>query len=99
MALVVAIALALFVVDGAWQYVVVAVGGAIELGEAGLWWRWTHRRRPAVGVETLVGRVVEIDEDGWARVDGARWRVRGAGARESARVVGVDGLTLLVERE
>jgi membrane protein implicated in regulation of membrane protease activity len=99
MALVVGILLALFVVDGVWQYVVVAVGGAIEIVEAGFWWRWTHRRRPAVGVEALVGRVVEVDEDGWARVAGERWRVRGAQPRESARVVGVDGLTLLVERE
>jgi membrane protein implicated in regulation of membrane protease activity len=99
MALVVGIFLALFVVDGAWDYVVIAVGGAIEVVEAGFWWRWTHGRRPAVGVETLLGRTVEVDEDGWARVAGERWRVRGAEPRESARVVGVDGLTLLVERE
>jgi membrane protein implicated in regulation of membrane protease activity len=98
-ALLVGIFLALFVVDGAWEYVVVAVGGAIELGEAAFWWRWTHRRRPAVGVEGLAGRLVEVDAEGWARVDGALWRVRGAGPGESARVVGVDGLTLVVERE
>jgi membrane protein implicated in regulation of membrane protease activity len=98
-ALVIGILLALFVLDGPWQYVAVAVGGAIEIGEAGLWWRWTHRRRAAVGVEALVGRTVTVDEDGWARVVGERWRVRGAEPGESARVVGVDGLTLIVERE
>ena len=99
MAFLVSVFLAVFFLDGPWQYLVVAVGGAIEIGEAALWWRWTHRRRPDVGVERLVGRTVTVDEDGWARVVGERWRVRGAEPGESARVVGVDGLTLLVERE
>jgi len=97
-ALVVGILLALFVVDGAWEYAVVAGGGAIELGEAWFWWRWSHRRRPAVGVEALLGRVVEVDDDGWVHAAGERWRVRGAAAGERARVIGVDGLTLVVEK-
>jgi membrane protein implicated in regulation of membrane protease activity len=96
MALLVGILLALFVTDGAWDYVVIAVGGAIELGEAGFWWRWTHRRRPAVGVETLVGRTVEV-ERGWTVVAGERWRVSGV-EDGPARIVAVDGLTLVGER-
>src|SRR3954454_15611959 len=96
MALLVAIVLAVFVVDGAWGYAVIAVGGAIELGEATFWWRWTHRRRPAVGVETLVGRTVEV-ERGWTMVAGERWRVRGV-VDGPAQVVGIDGLTLVAER-
>jgi membrane protein implicated in regulation of membrane protease activity len=96
MALVVGILLALFVVDGAWEYVVIGVGGAIEIVEAGFWWRWTHRRRPAVGVETLVGRTVQV-ERGWTVVDGERWRVGGVDDGP-ARIVGVDGLTLVGER-
>ena len=96
MALVVAIFLAVFVVDGAWDYVVIAAAGAIEIGEATFWWRWTHRRRPAVGVETLIGRSVEV-ERGWTSVCGERWRVRGV-ADGPARIVDVDGLTLVTER-
>jgi membrane protein implicated in regulation of membrane protease activity len=97
-ALLAAILVAVFVTDGAWDYVVVAVGGTIELAESTFWYRWSRRRRAAVGVETLVGRTIEIDADGWARVDGERWAVLGAGPGERAHVVGVDGLTLLVER-
>ena len=98
MALVVGVLLAVFVVDGAWEYVAVAGGGAIEIGEAWFWWRWTQRRRPAVGAETLVGRVVTVDESGWVRVAGERWLVRGAEPGERARVVALDGLTLIVEK-
>jgi membrane protein implicated in regulation of membrane protease activity len=98
MALLIGILLALFVVDGPLEYVVVAVGGAIEVAEARFWWRYTHRDRPAVGIDVLVGREVAIDPEGWAHVVGERWRVRGAGPGERARIVGVDGLTLIVEK-
>jgi membrane-bound ClpP family serine protease len=97
-ALVVGILLAVFVVHGAWDYAVVAGGGVVELGESWLWWRWSRRRRAAVGVETLLGRVVDVDDDGWAHAAGERWRVRGAGPGEQARVVAVEGLTLVVEK-
>jgi membrane-bound ClpP family serine protease len=96
-ALLAAILVAVFVTDGALDYVVILLGASIELGESWAWWSWSKRRRAAVGVETLVGRIVEIDADGWARVDGERWAVRGAGRGERARVVAVDGLTLVVE--
>jgi membrane-bound ClpP family serine protease len=93
-----AIVLALFVVDGAWDYVVVAAGGAVEVAESVFWFRWSQRRRAAVGVETLIGRVVEIDADGWARVNGERWRVRGALPGERGRIVAVEDLHLIVEK-
>jgi membrane protein implicated in regulation of membrane protease activity len=96
-ALVVGILLALFVLDGPWEWAAVAGGGAIELGEAWFWWRWTHRRRPAVGAEALLGVEAVVGDDGWLRVQGERWRVRGAGPGERVRVVAVDGLTLVVE--
>ena len=97
MALVVGVLLAVFVLDGPWEWVAVAGGGAIELGEAWFWWRWTHRRRSAVGVEALAGRTVEV-ERGWTQVAGERWRARGV-ADGRARILAVDGLTLVVERE
>src|SRR3954452_8832397 len=98
MAFLVGILLALFVVDGVWEWVVIAAGGAIEIGESWFWLRWTHRDRPIVGVEALSGSVVEVDENGRARLAGERWRVRGAMPGEHARVVSVDGLTLVVEK-
>jgi membrane protein implicated in regulation of membrane protease activity len=84
-------------VDGAWEWAAVAGGGAVELGEAWLWWRWSHRRRPAVGVEALVGLVGEMTGDEWVRVNGELWRARGGASGEQVRVRRVDGLTLDVE--
>jgi membrane protein implicated in regulation of membrane protease activity len=97
-AFVVAVLLAIFVLDEPWDWLAVAGGGAIELGEAWFWWRWSHRRRAAVGAEALVGRVGQVDADGWLRVNGERWRVRDAGPGDRVRVVAVDGLTLVAER-
>jgi len=96
-ALVVGIALALFVLDGAWEWVAVGAGGAVELGEAWFWWRWSQRRRPVVGVETLVGETGEVTPDGFLRVQGELWRVRGGAPGQRVRVRAVDGLTLDVE--
>jgi len=66
-----------------------------------------NRRRPVVsGRESLVGAVGEALEDiageGWARVQGERWRVRAKEplrAGERLRVTGVHGLLLDATRE
>ena len=97
MALVVGILLAVFVLDGVWQFAAVAAGAAIEFGEAGFWWRWSHRRRSAVGVETLIGAETVVNDDGWVRVQGELWRQRGGAPGERVRIREVDGLTLVVE--
>lgn len=71
------------------------------MGEAYLWWRWTHRRAPTVGIAALVGRTAVVTDEGWVRVAGELWRARGTeGARpgEQVTVEAVDGLTLLVRR-
>jgi membrane protein implicated in regulation of membrane protease activity len=102
MALVVGILLAVFVFeDRALQFAAVLVGGSIEIGEAWFWYRWTHRRPAAVGVEALVGRTAVVADDGWVRLNGELWRARGVeGAQPGDRVVveRIDGLTLLVRR-
>jgi membrane protein implicated in regulation of membrane protease activity len=88
-----------FVLDDPWRIAAVLGGGAIEIGEAWFWWRWTHRSPPAVGVEALVGAAGVVTGDGWVRVNGELWRARGAeGLRPGERVVvdGVDGLTVVV---
>jgi membrane-bound serine protease (ClpP class) len=78
---------------------------AIEVGEAGFWWRWTHRRRPVVGAEALIGRRAEVVEacrpGGKVRVAGELWSARcpeGAEVGDAIQVVDIDGLTLLVAR-
>lgn len=95
MALALGIFLAVFVVDGAWEPIVIAAGGAVEALEAVFWFRWSKARRPHVGVESLIGRDVDV-RDGWAQVAGERWRVRGV-ENGPATIVGVEDLTLIVE--
>jgi membrane protein implicated in regulation of membrane protease activity len=100
MALVVAVLVAVFVLDGPWQWVAVAAGGAIEIGEAWFWLHWTHRRRPAVGVEALIGTYGEMTDAGWVSVNGELWRVRSDAPLQGGqrvRVRAVDGLALVVE--
>jgi len=75
----------------------VAAGAAIEFGESWFWWRWSHRRRPAVGAEAFVGRTGIVGDDGWLRIDGERWRARGGEPGQQVRVLAVDGLELVVE--
>ncbi|MBA3347051.1 MAG: NfeD family protein [Actinobacteria bacterium] len=106
MALLVALLLALFVLSAPWSYVAVGAGAAIELGEAWFWWWLSHRRSPAVGVETLIGRVATVSSAcrprGQVRVAGELWQGRcdaGADVGDEVRVVEVDGLELIVEQQ
>jgi membrane-bound ClpP family serine protease len=104
-ALVVALLLALYVLDEPWDMVVVLVGLAVEIGEIFFWLWYTKRRHAQVGAETLVGLegavVTPCRPQGQVRLQGEIWDARceggGAGAGERVRVVGRDGLTLLVE--
>lgn len=105
MLLVGAILLAIFVLPQPWNYIAVIVGAVVECVEAGFFVWWTRRRRPTVGVETLVGRGAEVVEPlrprGRVRIDGELWNARfdGGTARvgETVRVTEVDGLTLVVD--
>lgn len=104
MALLIAILLAVFVLDPPWEWVAVGVGVAIEAAEAVLLVRWSKRRSAAVGVSTLVGRralvVSDCMPEGQVRVAGELWRATsrgGATAGDEVTVLGVDGLTLEVE--
>jgi membrane-bound serine protease (ClpP class) len=103
-ALVIGLLLALFVLPSPWTYVAVGLGAAIEFGEAWFWWWLSRRRKPSVGVETLVGRRAIVTTacrpSGQVRVAGELWQARcDAGADEGDRVevVRVDGLLLVVE--
>ena len=104
MGLLVGILLAVFVVDGAWEWVVVGAGAAFELGETAFLFRWSQRRRAVVGAEALVGRraIVAVDcmPDGQVRVAGELWQATcrgGATAGDEVIVRAVRGLVLEVE--
>jgi membrane-bound serine protease (ClpP class) len=100
-ALLVAIVLAVFVVPAPWGVALVVAGALVEVGEAYALLRWSHRRRTAVGVEALVGSTGTVDDDGWIRIAGVRWRADAAQALEPGdrvEVTGVSGLVLSVRR-
>jgi len=101
-----AVLLALFVFPQPWGLVLVVAAGAVELAETWFWIRFSRRRRIRAGAETLIGATAEVATDcrplGQVRLQGELWRARcesGAGAGERVRVVGREGLTLLVEPE
>ena len=105
MALVTAIVLAIFVLPTPWGVVALAGGLVVEAGEAWLWWRLSRRRRPAVGVEALVGVSATVVSPcrpiGQVRVAGELWRAvcsEGANPGDTVHVVAVDGLALIVSR-
>ena len=105
MILVVALLLAFFVLPAPWSYLAVIGAATIEAAEVWLFIWYTKRGRPAVGVETLVGRLATVARPcrprGQVRVAGELWEARcdqGADAGEEVRVSAVDGLMLVVER-
>jgi membrane-bound serine protease (ClpP class) len=81
---------------------VTLVSAAFVIGVAGM--AAKARRRPVVtGMPRMIGTVAEIIEfgegEGWANVDGERWRVRAAQplrVDQRVRITNVDGLTLEV---
>ena len=87
-----------------WPVALVVGGGAVLAGRLA----WRARRTPSVtGAEGLVGRHAVVhdvtgDGDGTLHLDGAWWRARATGdgplvPGQDVRVVGLDGLDLLVE--
>jgi membrane-bound serine protease (ClpP class) len=106
LAFVLAVLLAIFVLPSPWSLVAVAVGGVWELAQTGgaIW--WSQRRRARVGAEALVGVSARVssrcDPYGKVAVGGEIWNARcdePAEPGETVRVRGLQGLTLLVERD
>jgi membrane-bound serine protease (ClpP class) len=102
--LVVALLLALYVLEGPWDVLVVVGAVVVEVGEIFFWVWFSKRRRPQVGAETLIGAdavvVTPCRPRGQVRVAGELWdAVCEAGAETGAEVRVVDrrGLTLVVE--
>lgn len=104
MLLVIALALAIFVLPQPWGLVAVVVAGVIDIGETALFMWWSKRRRASVGVETLAGKVGVAMSDLWpegqVKIDGEIWNGRCAGGCNSGTTVvvrSVEGLMLIVD--
>jgi membrane protein implicated in regulation of membrane protease activity len=97
----------LFVLSKPWNVLALLVGLVLWLGEVYGIWRLVRRKQVQAGAETLVGRtatvIVACRPLGQVRLSGESeiWRARcaeGAERGETVRVVGLDELTLIVER-
>ena len=104
MLLVVALLVAVFVLDEPWTWIAVGLGAAWEIAETTLIVRWSKRRTAVVGVEALVGQRALVAADcrpvGQVRVVGELWQARcdvGADVGDEVVVRALDGLTLVVE--
>ncbi|GIK25731.1 MAG: serine protease [Rhodocyclales bacterium] len=83
-----------------------AAASAVVLGGVGAFALRSRRRPVVAGVEAMVGGTAVALEDcvreGWVQAFGERWKARSAAPLKSgarARIVAVDGLTLVVEPE
>ena len=104
MLLVLAILLAILVLEEPWTWVVVLGAATFELAEAGFLMWWSKRRKAVVGAEALIGRTAVVAADcmpvGQVRIVGELWQARcGSGAEIGDKVIvtALDGLTLVVE--
>ena len=88
-----------------WGAVLVAAAAVVDVAES-LFWIWLSKRRKAtLGAEALVGRTTTVARPcrprGFVRLDGELWQAacaEGADRGDEVRVVGFEGLTLIVER-
>ena len=97
----------LFFLPSPWNVVALLAALVLWLGEVGLIARHWRGRKAQTGAETLVGRTATVITAcrpvGQVRLSGESeiWRARcaaGAEQGESVRVVGIDEITLIVER-
>jgi membrane protein implicated in regulation of membrane protease activity len=97
----------LFLLPTPWNLIAFLAGLLLWLGEVFVIWRLVRRKQVQAGAETLVGRtatvIVACRPLGQVRLSGESeiWRARcaeGAEQGETVRVVGLDQLTLIVER-
>ena len=102
MLIIVAVVL-LLILSSPWNLIAFLVLVPLWLLELFGWNRTVKNRRKAVGAETLIGKeaVVTVDcrPNGQVRLDGEIWEARcdaGAAVGDKVRVIGRDGLVLVV---
>ncbi len=97
----------LFVLPTPWNVIALLVGLLLWLGEVFAIWRLVRKKQVQAGAETLVGRMATVIAPckplGQVRLSGESeiWSARcveGAEVGETVRVVGLDQITLIVER-
>ena len=101
MTLLVALVVAVIWLDAPWNWILVAAAIGLEVGEASLLWWLSRRRRPAVGVEAMVGTRATVVTPTQVLVHGELWQARSDDALrpgDEVRVVAVDGLAVVVAR-
>ena len=103
MLIILAIAL-LLLLPSPWSFIGFFVVFGLWLIELLLWNRTVKHRRKAVGAQTLIGRNAVVSEPcrpvGQVRLNGEIWEARcdaGASPGDRVRVIGRDGLQLVVE--
>jgi membrane protein implicated in regulation of membrane protease activity len=94
----------LIVLPSPWNLVGFLIVLPLWLLELAGWNRTVKRRRRVVGAQTLIGKEATVSTTlrplGQVRLDGETWQARceaGAAPGDTVRVVGRDGLTLIVE--
>jgi membrane protein implicated in regulation of membrane protease activity len=95
----------LFFVPSPWNAVAFTACLVLFVGELFFWNRTMRGRRKVVGAQTLIGEEAKVLAPcrplGQVQIAGEIWAARcaaGADVGETVRVVGLQGLTLLVER-
>ena len=95
----------LFVLDSPWNWIAFFACVILFTFEIAFFWRRVRGRQVQAGSETLIGKQARVVAAcrplGQVVVDGERWEARcdaGAGTGETVRIVGRDGLRLVVER-
>lgn len=95
----------LLILDTPWNVIVAGACLVAFAGEVGYWNRTVRGKRKRVGVDALIdaeGKVLTPCRPlGQVLVVGERWEARceaGADPGEKVRVVGIEGLTLTVEK-
>jgi membrane protein implicated in regulation of membrane protease activity len=97
----------LFVLPSPWNVAALLAGLVLWLGEVFAIWRLVRRKQVQAGAETLIGRsatvIAACNPLGQVQLSGESeiWRARcaeGAERGETVRVVGLDEITLIVER-
>lgn len=104
MLVLIALALAIFVLPSPWGLAAVVVAAILDIAETGLLIWWSKRRKAAVGVGALVGQVGVASSalwpEGQVRIKGELWQARCSGGCDAGTQVvvrAVQGLTLVVD--